>query len=336
VRRARKIRSSTQALLLEAARRKDESAILRNRIGDLERHFRPKELDPRQRSLNTDETAVLRAFDGPRRLGDVVEQSELGDIETLMALESLIRSAHIVEAMVEAPRSARVPASSPGVDKPERVPASVPPFSFAWPPEPKPAHGNTRWLVSTLVMALVVSAAAWIGAMDSRNRSSVAAPLTPAASPSPPRDPGSYPVVVRVVPADATLEVDGRRIGSGSWTTRLPRDGMLHELRISAEGFVPARILFVDTAPPLDVRLDPLPLPPVAEAAPELPEAAPAQPASAPLASRRKPSWRKPLAAARVATDVSPEPAPRPSSPKRKPYVQLIDAEAAGAATANQ
>jgi hypothetical protein len=190
-------------------------------------------------------------------------------------------------------------------------------------------------VVSTLVMALAVSAAAWIGAMDSRNRSSVVAPLTPTSTPSSPREPGSYPVAVRVVPADATLEVDGRRIGSGSWTTRLPRDGMLHELRISAEGFVPARILFVDTAPPLDVRLDPLPLPPApAEAAPELPEAAPAQHQSVPLAARRKPSSRKPVATARAAAEVSPEPAPRPSSPKRKPYVQLIDAD--GAATANQ
>ena len=89
VRRERTIRTSMQALLLEAARRKDEVAMLRRRLGDLGRSFQCAAVDASHRSINTAEAAVLRMFSGPRRLSDVLEESELGDVETLGALESL-------------------------------------------------------------------------------------------------------------------------------------------------------------------------------------------------------------------------------------------------------
>ena len=328
VRRERTIRTSTQALLLEAARRKDEATLLRRRLGDLARYFRSVETSSINRSLNTAEAAVLRQFNGPRRLADVLEESDLGDVETLAALESLMRSAHLIEARTPEPQ----PASSPSpAAVAEPAESRVLPISFAWPQERAIGRGHYRWLGSTLVMALVVSLAAWLGAKSSAANHALA--LMPAAAPAQvaaPAQPDTYPVVVRAYPLDAALEVDGRDLGAGFYRTRMPRDGTLHELRITAAGFIPARILFVDAPPPLDVRLDPLPVPRLAEpseASALLPNDAGDQPITW--------SERRASAARRKAATRSAEPATSrrasegatASNNKKKPFVQIIEPE---------
>jgi hypothetical protein len=335
VSRERTIRTSTQGLLLEAARRKDEGVVLRHRLGDLERHFIAANGGSTQRSLNTAEAATLRRFAGAHRLSDVLEQSELGDIETLAALESLIRAGTLVETRQVA-NPAPASKSASGAADANRAPLL--PVSFAWPREREPRQQSSRWLASTALLALVVSVAAWLGARGSLTGAAVApsaaapsaaaasAPSTPPAAPIP-RPTAleeSYPVSVQAHPMGATLQVDGHDLGTSFWQARLPRDGASHELRVTAAGFVPARILFVDTPPPADVHLDPLPPPamlPVVNAEPSAP-AAPSQ-AVAPRPRRR-------ATAARQSRDSAARSAPPPDLQairKKKPQVQIIDDE---------
>lgn len=328
VRRERTIRTSTQALLLEAARRKDEVAMLRRRLGDLDRFFQSVETSAINRSLNTVEAAVLRMFGVPRRLSDVLDESDLGDVETLAALESLMRSAHLVAARTPEPAPAPTPQAA-AAD--EAAGNRVLPVSFAWPRERELGQRNFRWLGATVLMALVVSLAAWLGARSSVSSGALALAAAPApAAARAPVEPDTYSVVVRAYPLDATLEVDGRDIGSGVYRARLNRDGTLHELRVNAAGFVPARILFVDAPPPIDVRLEPLPAARVAEPTEDAPPAtltseveASAEPSTwserRASAARRKNAARSEASSSRRASAV---PA---SATKKKPFVQIIE-----------
>ena len=321
VRRERTIRTSTQALLLEAARRKDEAAMLRRRLGDLSRFFQSVETSAINRSLNTVEAAVLRMFGMPRRLSDVLDESDLGDVETLAALESLMRSAHLIEARTPEPAPAPAQQAAAADDASGN---RVLPVSFAWPQERELGQRNFRWVGTTLMMALVVSLAAWLGAKSSVSSQALALSPAPAPAPAPAAaEPETYAVVVRAYPLDATLEVDGRDIGPGVYRTR-------SSCSVSAAGFVPARILFVDAPPPIDIRLDPLPAPPVAEPAEDAPLPALTSEAYSrgepstwserrASAARRKNATRSEASASRRVTEV---PA---SATKKKPFVQIIE-----------
>jgi hypothetical protein len=340
VRRERTIRTSTQGLLLEAARRKDEAALLRHRLGNLERRFQAATVTL-NRSLNTVETATLRVFTEPLRLAAVLEQSELGDIETLAALESLIRAGLLVEASPTTEPERNLP--PPEEEMSKRGAAPVLPISFTLPRERQRREWHVRWLASTSLMALVVSAAAWFGAGGSLERRSTipfqrppVAAAPPALSPATERE-ETYQVVMVASPPEARVQIDGRDVGAGYWSARLPRDGAQHEIRISAAGFVPARILFVDTAPLSDVRLEPLPSPPLEPGGDGAERPSPrddgASPAASPTADRVvKPRPRPSLAARRTAPPSAPQQgAAGPGPRKKKPRVQIIDVEMANA-----
>jgi hypothetical protein len=363
VRRERTIHSSTQLVLLEAARRKDEASLLRRRLGDLARRYRAAGVAS-SRSLNTAETVILRSFTGTRRLSRILELSELGDVETLAALESLMRTGFLVEATAgsdveEGERAERAEekekkTSSPPAASSERVPSSVLPVSIAWPSEKKPWKSNARWFASTAMMAGVVALAAWYGAnaalasaaaMLSSTIPSVAPGPERAAShasleAAPPERPPTYDVSLRAQPPHAMLELDGTDIGAGNWTARFPRDGAPHELRITAAGFVPARILFIDSPPPSEVQLEPMPAPalpvaPEVEAAASLAkDTASATAKAVPPTPRRRVPRRGATASPRRAEPklVRPEPSIASSPPqKKKPQVQIIDGEALAA-----
>jgi uncharacterized protein DUF4388 len=309
VQRERRIFTSTPGLLLEAARRKDEAVLLRRRLGDLERRFRCAPA-VRQRPLTGDEAAVARIFDEPHRLSDAIDHGELGEVETLAALESLIRMNHLVEASdtAEPVRSSGSPESETG----PRSTNSGLPISFVWHSEQEQRHGNLRWVASTLVMVLTVSLAAWLGATGSQAPAPAPAPA-PAAPVSTSvlqaRALETYAAEVRAYPPEAALEIDGLAVGTGHWFARFSKDGATHELRITAPGFIPARILFIDTPPPLQVRLDPLVAPPpAAAAAPAAPTLAAARELPGGARSRKK-----------------------PGSPRKRPYVQIIDGDAPSA-----
>jgi len=118
---------------------------------------------------------------------------------------------------------------------------------------------------------------------------------SPAASPpgSTPDGPSRFVIDSSTEPSHADLWLDGVPVGKGSVRRELPRDGMPHELRVTAEGHAPTTLLFVDApprafialeklAPPLPAEpvLAPGPLPPRAELAPPPPRPAPAEPAA--------------------------------------------------------
>lgn len=70
----------------------------------------------------------------------------------------------------------------------------------------------------------------------------------------------SYLAVVKVEPSTATLELDGRVIGSGSMTRSFLVGDALHTLRVSAEGYAPKIVEFNhQRPPPASVSLQALP-----------------------------------------------------------------------------
>jgi hypothetical protein len=359
VRRERTINNSTQLVLLEAARRKDEASLLRHRLGDLSRRYKSAGVAS-SRSLNTAETAILRCFTGTRRLSRVLEVSELGEVETLAALESLLRAGFLVETAagsdVEEPEpSERFEdrTSHPDPAWSQQVPSWALPMSTAHPREKTQWTSGLRWFASTSLMGLLVALAAWYGAKSSLTSTaralsaaipSVSLVPEPAASHAEPEATPAgparvYDVAVSAHPPQATLELDGTDIGPGSWTARFPRDGTPHELRITAAGFVPALIVFIDSPPPAEVHLQPMPAPapPVAPegefAASSASDVTSAATKASPAAAKRRAPRRGGASPARRldARTVRPEPATALPLQNRKPQVQIIDGEAIAA-----
>ena len=117
--RVRTITVSTQALLMEAARRADESRQLRERLGDMDAVYGISggAMAPDARASAT-EFAVLRLLDGLRSLERVVQDSSLPDLETLTHLLDL-RARGLMDRRVTPPpaapaaRSSRRPATTP-------------------------------------------------------------------------------------------------------------------------------------------------------------------------------------------------------------------------------
>jgi hypothetical protein len=321
VHRERTIRTSTAWLLLEAVRRKDETGKLELKLGGLDRYFHCAHGSALNRSLNTAQAALLGTFDQPRRLAEVVAQSEIGDVETLAALDGLIRSGQLVET---SPVSQERPKLLSGGPEPSESSApSVVPIAFAWPHERTPQRSSWRWAMSTLAMGLLVSCAAWLGAQASADKAPAAAPtvLPPPAAPVP----SMYPVAIRTYPLEAEVRVDGRVVGRGVWTANMPRDGAIHELRVSADGFVPTRIVFVDTSPPLDIRLEPLPASAILDtsAGPTASSAAGGSGAVEVAASR--PRRKRSAGSSGGKTANAAAAASAPVSAKSRPFVQIID-----------
>ena len=111
--------------------------------------------------------------------------------------------------------------------------------------------------VGVAVAVGVVALFAGIGLVWGLTRSS-----SPSAAPAPAASVGtSYRVVVRADPSNASIELDQKPVGSGSFVGELPRDGSQHALTIAAPGFAPQTLIFRDAAPPSSVALSPLPNP---------------------------------------------------------------------------
>jgi hypothetical protein len=154
----------------------------------------------------------------------------------------------------------------------------------------------------------------------------------------------SYPVDVRVEPSHAQLQLDRRAPLVGRLSTVLPKDGQAHELRIVADGYATTTLLFIDVAPPGNIRLEALPeaaeaLPVAATATlPALPSALPpnpsqlknvaaAAPQSSPAAASKRRSRAAPRrheATARDGVKSVPAAAPGKNEPPPGPQVQII------------
>ena len=143
--RVRRVRASTSALLLEAARRKDESVALRQQLGDERHHF---ELGPRVAdaggSPSEAEVALLALFAPPCSLRDALEQSELGDFESLTLLCRLIAEGWLVDTGL-----------------PLHSPSSPAQSMVRWRREPAQPAG-LRWALEAIGAKVLQPAASWI------------------------------------------------------------------------------------------------------------------------------------------------------------------------------
>jgi Domain of unknown function (DUF4388) len=128
--RDRSINNATHRLLLEAMHRKDDCTALLARLGSVDRCYRLGDRSTSARvHVSTDELSILRCFDGARCIGDILAQSELGDLETLTALARLVDGGYLVSA-----EGAPVPSASDTRPAPTRP-------AHARPAHARPARG---------------------------------------------------------------------------------------------------------------------------------------------------------------------------------------------------
>ncbi|HEU4581482.1 MAG TPA: DUF4388 domain-containing protein [Polyangiaceae bacterium] len=154
--RVRRVRASTSALLLEAARRKDESVALRQQLGDDRHHF---ELGPRVAdaggSPSEAEVSLLALFAPPCSLRDALEQSELGDFETLTLLCRLIAEGWLVDLGLPAGALSQAPASPMHSMVRWRAEAAQP--------------AGLRWALEAIGTKVLLPAASWINSRLARD-----------------------------------------------------------------------------------------------------------------------------------------------------------------------
>lgn len=286
VRRPRVIQGSTQNLMLEALRRKDECAVLRKQLGEAELvySFAPAAI-PSDRVVGSVESALLEAFTRGARIDTVLTNSSLGDLEVLSSLSALARRGWLVPS-AEAPRPVRPPRVEVSVD--ERSTASLSANTRARRPTVASAA-----LVAVLALGLSVVALLTVhGGADSEGPTpSMAGPEIAAADRVEPtgavtnrgarsasegslatvtaslsaRDstpkpgagpPFTFPLQVQVEPTRAAIWLDGERMATGALSMVLPRDGRTHELYLHAHGHRSQTLLFRDLSPPPVVILE--------------------------------------------------------------------------------
>jgi hypothetical protein len=212
VNRARKLNVSTMELLLDGARRSDEAHAIRTRLGSGRYRLAAKALSVSD-SLTEQEYAVLRQFDVPLSIPDVLAGSELGDLETLTLLSRLIAREYLL------PDGAS-PNSSP--PRPSQV-FSSPPLVLSL-ADTLAKRGARRWRTGALVGLAVLGFASWlvprylVGSQDRRPTlrsaaTAAAAQFVPPAVMPGANDPveplrAESPPASRVAPARAAAEHD--------------------------------------------------------------------------------------------------------------------------------
>lgn len=143
--RERTVLASTEALLVDFARRLDEARLVRERMGDTSRICIP---DPRQfgasAGLGPDELELLRAFDGTRSIAAVIGASRRPELETLDTVLRFLSEGRLIEASELDARSDRVAAG----------PSREPLVSFSGEP-----HRASQFSVPPVVPSLAASLA---------------------------------------------------------------------------------------------------------------------------------------------------------------------------------
>jgi len=173
VSRPRQMNVSTMELLLEGARRSDEAHALRSRLGSGLYRLAPKAMAVSD-SLTEQEYFVLRQFDVPLRVPDVLAASALGDLETLTLLSRLILREYLLP---EGEACSLPPSLHP-------LQASSPPLMLSI------AHALAdrrprRWRAGVVLGLGALACAGWLGPrylIASHDREPAAVSLPPAAA----------------------------------------------------------------------------------------------------------------------------------------------------------
>ncbi len=254
--RTRTIYTSLPRLLLEAARRKDESAVLRKFVGETDFVYLHIAGASTHVAANPAEVATIALFDGSRTLAEVLAANELGDLETLQLTARLLEQDYLM------PRGRRAAE--------ETAPPSE--VGLAWTSMSSLMFELTRVQVgklwrgkleaSALALALIAAAISGspFGLVASSECKQALEPDTSQSSHASIQsvDARELFVDLQPEPRDAEVWLDGERAGTGSLALRLARDGRLHEVRVSAPGYVSQTLLFTDRPPVGRVALTPL------------------------------------------------------------------------------
>lgn len=125
-----------------------------------------------------------------------------------------------------------------------------------------------------IALLLIAGAGTGVAVYWPREKSTISKRHTPTPSETTPSDepnvaaatrppePRTYRVEIETEPRAATLELDGRPVGSGSLDQRMPMDGSEHVLVARAAGFRETTVRFTDRPPPHLLALDPAPVAP--------------------------------------------------------------------------
>jgi transposase-like protein len=159
VERGRTIHASTQALMLEAAKRSDECAQIRGRLGDMHNVYVPSATAPQRDEIEPEQGEVLSAFDGTRDLEQVVHDSEFPDLETLGLIERLMQQHWLVVKSLAIQRQPRPPAPPSVASISLAVDGSFTPFAASAPVRRSRLEPRQRlWLSAVSGVAVVVAA----------------------------------------------------------------------------------------------------------------------------------------------------------------------------------
>jgi Domain of unknown function (DUF4388) len=207
--RERKIFASTPRLLLEAAHRKDETLRLWQRLGDGQQPYRAAQRAMAM-SLSPAEQGLLASLSEARSLRGVVDQSELGDLETLTLLIQL-RDAQCIQAEPVSEPSGKSPDTGDSIASSRTLTALRPP--------PRATHVRRLapiWVGGALGVAALQVAVAWLRWGSAEPPPPIAAvprlPTPSAAAPAEP--PATYTVAPPAEPPSAELRLDGPRLAA--------------------------------------------------------------------------------------------------------------------------
>ncbi|MEY2931949.1 MAG: hypothetical protein RL033_2698 [Pseudomonadota bacterium] len=149
--RTRAIHCSAPQLLLEAARRKDECARLHGTLGDEQRVLQLVNGVGRSTALSQAERVLSIYFEAPRSLGEVLAYSPLGDLETLLGVQTLLAADLLIE--VAAPPQQHGASSSHALVR-------ATPDGLSWRPQ---RSSRPRWALDAVSSLLLIPAASWLG-----------------------------------------------------------------------------------------------------------------------------------------------------------------------------
>jgi serine/threonine-protein kinase len=135
------------------------------------------------------------------------------------------------------------------------------------PPAPSRSRGPLLSIVGGLAVAAIVVVAVFVRRSPAPAPTPAPTPPTPVAVPTasvPPAPvapvaPAAVRIEVIVAPAEASLVLDGRSLGTNPYVGVLPRDSQIHQLDVRADGYAPvSRRFTADEDLMLQLRLDPI------------------------------------------------------------------------------
>lgn len=265
---AQSIQKPLQNLLLESARRKDEVNRLFERLGGPQKLYQlqPFGINTLSPELEGEKGQLFQSLGTPTSLERLLARSELGDLETLVAVEEWVRNGELVaRGVAEKPGTLSVGpgAMARALGRSSRT--LTPLVSGSNLSSTLSLRGKFEpwvWAVSALSLLLplsyglgayqqtppVRSAPTVVSAAADNSARKSASPATGAVS--------DYELRLNVTPANAEIWLDGKLVGHKEVEIRLANNGDAHQVRVAASGYVPATLWFRDVVPISQVHLE--------------------------------------------------------------------------------